>query len=104
MARLAVTSCQSARIATPSSSAGAAARSQPKATPGSAPSLIGRLSEAALPARSSDSIAPSGGDVAGASRVSSVICRLRWIVTDHSRLLAALPVHKNAAPAESLDL
>ena len=65
MARLAVTSCQSARIATPSNSAGAAARSQPRATPGSAPNLIWRLARAVSSPRSSGWIALSGGDVAG---------------------------------------
>ena len=53
MAPLVVTSCQSARTVTPSRSAGAAARSQPRAALGSLASLIGRLSGAVPPGCSS---------------------------------------------------
>ena len=98
--RLTVTSCQSARIATPSRSAGAAARSQPSAVLGNVASLIGRLS-GAWPLGCSSEIAPSGGDVAGRSRVSMVMCRLRQIVPDRWRRFLYT---KTPPPAESLDL
>ena len=92
MARLAVTSCQSARIATPSRSAGAAARSQPSAVLGSVASLMGACLEPGLWLLIRD---------------CPIWWRCGWQVArfdghmpppaDRSQPGAAFPVHKNAA-------